>query len=177
MTDIRKIISSLTILLIFTIAALSFPERSYPTTWLFLRDISGIGLFFENLTRHKNVLKLNTDVLYRNSSKRFQESNIRIYRDSQWKNHWGGAFVKIKIISSKFSETDKAAVYVDFAVYRPVVIFGVTVNQNEAFNSTSWSTGKLFSCSQEEYQGCVQNGINDLIDVFIKDYKTVNGET
>ena len=176
MPDIKKLISSLTFLLFITIAALSLPERSYSATWMFLKDISGVGLFFENLTRHRNDLKLNTDVLYRNSSKRFGEANIRIFRDSQWKNHWGGAFVKIKIISSKFTETDRVAVYVDFAVYRPVVIFGGTVNQNEAFNSTSWSTGKLFSCTQEEYQGCVQNGVNDLIDLFIKDFKVVNGE-
>ena len=71
---------------------------------------------------------------------------------------------------------DHFAVYVDTAVYRPVVIFGGNVNRNESFNSSSWSAGKLFACSQEEFQTCVQKGVNDLIEIFIKDYKAVNGE-
>jgi hypothetical protein len=96
-------------------------------------------------------------------------------RNSQWKNNWGGAFVKIKIISSKFKENENFAVYIDMSVYRPVVILGGTINKNEGVNASSWSTGKLFSCSQEDFQACVQKGVNELTDLFINDYKAVNG--
>lgn len=165
----------LTLGMIVFFVILIFPKPLHPATWLFLKNISGVGLFFENRTRHKDAKKLNIGSLYDLSKDRFENSNIKIYRDSQWKNNWGGAFIKIKIISSKFKENENFAVFIDTSVYRPVVILGGTINKNEGVNASSWSTGKLFSCSQEEFQACVQKGINELIDLFINDYKSANG--
>lgn len=162
--------------LFLTLLVLSFPSNANASTWLFLRNISGVGVFIENLSRHKEEIELSRESLYTNAVTILEKSNIKVYRDSQWKNFFGGAFLKIKVISSKFSDTDRLAVYIDTSVYRPVVIFGGTINQNTSFNSSSWSTGKLFSCSQEEFQKCVQKGVNDLIEIFIKDFKAVNGE-
>ena len=159
----------------FLLISFSSPEPAYSTTWLFLKNISGVGVFFEVLTRHKDNIELNQDSLYSNATEILAKSNIKVYRDSQWKNNWGGAFLKYKIVTSKFNDTDHFAVYIDASVYRPVVIFGGNVNRNASFNSTSWTSGKLFSCSQEEYQTCVQKGINDLTELFINDYKAVNG--
>ncbi len=165
----------LTIGLIVFFVILIFPKPLHSATWLFLKNISGVGLFFENRTRHKEAKKLNIESLYELSKDRLENSNIKIYRNSQWKNNWGGAFVKIKIISSKFKENENFAVYIDMSVYRPVVFLGGTINKNEGVNASSWSTGKLFSCSQEDFQACVQKGVNELTDLFINDYKAVNG--
>ena len=162
--------------LIFFLLLVSFPATSHATTWLFLKNISGVGVFIENLSREERSKALNQESLYLNIVEILQRSNIKVYERSQWKNFWGGAFIKIKIISSKFKESDRFAVYIDTSVYRPVVIFGGTPDQNKSFNSSSWSTGKLFSCSQEELQTCVQKGVNDLIEFFVSDFKAVNGE-
>ncbi|MGI9554290.1 MAG: hypothetical protein ACR2NC_05135 [Thermodesulfobacteriota bacterium] len=164
------------ILLLLILLTVSFPSTSYSSTWLFLKSISGVGVFIENLSRHKDSVELNQESLYINAVEILEKANIKVYKDAQWKNNWGGAFIKIKIISSKFNETEGFAVYIDTSVYRPVVIFGGNVNQNTSFNSTSWTTGKLFSCSQEEFQTCVQKGVNDLVELFVNDYKAVNGE-
>ncbi|MGI9534883.1 MAG: hypothetical protein ACR2NW_08020 [Thermodesulfobacteriota bacterium] len=169
-------IQKISILLFFILLTVSFPKTSYSSTWHFLKSISGVGVFFENLSRHKDQIELNEESLYINAVEILEKSNIKVYKDSQWKNNWGGAFLKIKIISSKFNEAEGLAVYIDASVYRPVVIFGGKINQNTSFNSTSWSTGKLFSCSQEEFQTCVQKGVNDLIELFVNDFKAVNGE-
>ena len=165
----------LTLGLIVFFVILIFPKPLHSATWFFLKNISGVGLFFENRTRHKEAKKLNMESLYDLSKDRFENSNIKIYRNSQWKNNWGGAFIKIKIISSKFNEYENFAVYIDTSVYRPVVMLSGTINKNEGVNASSWSTGKLFSCSQEEFQACVQKSLNELIDLFINDYKLVNG--
>ena len=151
------------------------PSPSYSATWLFLKNISGVGLFFENKTKNREAKKLNTESLYEISSDLLEKSNIKVYRDTQWKNNWGGAFIKIKIVSSKFTGHENFAVFVDASVYRPVVILGGTINNNEGFNASSWSTGKLFSCSQENFQKCVQTGINELLQLFVSDFKSVNG--
>ena len=82
-------ISILSLFLLFLV-----PNTAQSQPWFFLKNISGVGLFFENLTRHKDSSKLNLDSLYDISSKRLQKANIKIYRDSQWKNNWGGAFIK-----------------------------------------------------------------------------------
>ena len=153
----------------------SFPSTAHSGTWLFLKNISGVGLFFDNLSRHKDSSKLNLETVYELTSDRLEKANIKIYRDSQWKNNWGGAFIKFKIVSSKFKENENFAVYIDTSVYRPVVILGANINRNEGVNASSWSTGKLFTCSQEEFQACVQKGINELVDLFVNDYKSVNG--
>lgn len=152
-----------------------YPVNSHSATWLFLKNISGVGLFFENMTGDKTAKKLNIESLYDVSSDRLKKSNIKIYRDSQWKNNWGGAFIKTKIISSKFTGHENYAVYIDVSLYRPVVILGSNINKNEGFNASSWSTGKLLSCRQENFQQCVQKGINELLDLFINDFKSVNG--
>lgn len=151
------------------------PKPVHPASWLFLKNISGVGLFFENRTQHSEAKKLNIESVYELASDRLQNSKIKVYRDSQWKNNWGGAFIKVKIISSKFTGHDNFAVYIDTSVYRPVVILGETINRNEGVNASSWSTGKLFSCNQENFQTCVQTGINELLDLFINDFKSVNG--
>ena len=168
----KKII---TLWMIIFFLILIFPKPVHSATWLFLKNISGVGLFFENMTKHREAKKLNIDSIYEISSDRLEKAKIKIYRDSQWKNNWGGAFIKVKIISSKFTGHENFAVYIDAAVYRPVVILGSTINKNEGFNASSWSTGKLFSCSRENFQKCVQTGINELLDLFINDFKSVNG--
>lgn len=172
----NKFLKQLSITLVFLFMSVSLPVSSNATPWLFLKNISGVGIFIENLSRDKATTNLNTESLYLNVEDILQKSNIKVYEGSQWQNYWGGSFIKIKIISSKFQGSDNFAVYIDTSVYRPVVIFGGTVNQNKSFNSSSWSTGKLFSCSQEELQTCVQKGMNDLIELFISDFKAVNGE-
>ena len=174
--NIKNRVLNPSILLFFIVLTLTFPISSYASTWLFLKNISGVGVFFENLSKHQDNVELNQESLYLNAVDILEKSNIKVYRDSQWKNFWGGAFLKIKIISSKFTNTDRFAVYIDASVYRPVVIFGGTVNRNASFNSTSWTTGKLFACTQEEFQTCVQKGVNDLVELFVTDYKAVNGE-
>ena len=151
------------------------PKPAHSATWLFLKNISGVGLFFENMSRHDEAKKLNIDSINRLSSERLRNASIKVFRDSQWKNNWGGAFIKVKIISSKFKGHDNFAVYIDTSVYRPVVILGETINRNKGVNASSWSSGKLFSCNQEDFQTCVQAGINELLDLFINDFKAVNG--
>ena len=99
----------LTLGLIVFFVILIFPKPLHSATWLFLKNISGVGLFFENRTRHKEAKKLNMESLYDLSKDRFENSNIKIYRNSQWKNNRGGAFIKIKIISSKFKEYENFA--------------------------------------------------------------------
>ena len=168
----KKIISF--VLLVFVLL-LIFPKPVHSATWLFLKNISGVGLFLENRTIHKEAKKLNIESIYESSSDRLKNAKIKVYRDSQWKNNWGGAFIKVKIISSKFTEHENFAVYIDTSVYRPVVILGATINKNEGVNASSWSTGKLFSCNQKNFQTCVQTGINELLDLFINDYISVNG--
>ena len=150
-------------------------KPAHAATWLFLKNISGVGLFFENMSRHNEARNLNIDSINRISSEKLRNASIKVYRDSQWKNNWGGAFIKFKIISSKFKGHDNFAVYIDAAVYRPVVILGETINRNKGVNASSWSSGKLFSCNQENFQICVQAGINELLDLFINDFKAVNG--
>lgn len=161
--------------IVLFIAILISPVPAHSATWLFLKNISGVGLFFENMSGDKGAKKLNVESIYDISSERLERSKIKVYRDSQWKNNWGGAFIKTKIVSSKFTGHENFAVYIDLALYRPVVILGGTINKNEGFNASSWSTGKLFSCNQEDFQKCVQKGINELLDLFINDFKSVNG--
>jgi len=173
---IKRQFQNFSFLLIFLVLSISYPTTSNATPWLFLKNISGVGVFFENLSRDKGKIDLNQDILYGNVVEILQKSNIKVYEGPQWKNFWGGAFIKIKIISSKFKESESFAVYIDASVYRPVVIFGVNINQNKSFNSSSWTTGKLFSCSQEEFQACVQKGVNDLVELFVQDYKAVNAD-
>jgi len=151
------------------------PKPVHSATWLFLKNISGVGLFFENRTKHKEAKKLNIKSIYELSSDKLEDAKIKVYRDSQWKINWGGAFIKVKIISSKFTGHENFAVYIDTSVYRPVVILGGTINKNEGFNASSWSTGKLFSCNQDEFQECVQKGVNELLDLFVNDFRSVNG--
>ena len=121
---INKPLQKLSILLITSAITLSFPLYSHATTWLFLKNISGVGVFFENLSTSKGSMELNRDSLYLNAVEILKKSNIKVYDGSQWKNFWGGAFMKIKIISSKFKGSDRYAVYIDTSVYRPVVLFG-----------------------------------------------------
>jgi len=161
-------------LLVFVLILVS-PKPVNSATWLFLKNISGVGLFFENRTLDKEAKKLNVESIYELSSDRLNNAKIKVYRDSQWKNNWGGAFIKVKIISSKFTGHENFAVYIDISAYRPVVVLGQTINRNEGVNASSWSTGKLFSCTQENFQTCVQKGINELLDLFINDFKSVNG--
>lgn len=173
MSHPRKISTLILITVFFT--SFILPATAESQTWLFLKNISGVGLFFENLSRHKNTSKLNIESLYDLSSDRLEKANIKVYRGSQWKNNWGGGFLKIKIVSSKFKESEQFAVYIDTAVYRPVVILGSNINKNEGVNASSWSTGKLFTCGMKEFQSCVQEGVNELLDLFINDFKVVNG--
>ena len=161
--------------IVVSLSVFALPRNAESQTWLFLKNISGVGLFFENLSRHKESSKLSTESLYDISSDRLEKANIKVYRDSQWKNNWGGGFIKIKVVSSKFKDNEHFAVYIDTSVYRPVVILGSNINQNEGFNASSWSTGKLFTCSKEEFQACVQKGVNELLDLFVNDFKAVNG--
>ena len=103
----KKIISF--VLLVFVLILIS-PKPVHSATWLFLKNISGVGLFFENRTMHKEAKKLNIESIYESSSDRLKNAKIKVYRDSQWKNNWGGAFIKVKIISSKFTEHENFAV-------------------------------------------------------------------
>ena len=173
MNSSRKKLITLGMLVFLLI--LIFPKPVHSATWLFLKNISGVGLFFENRTIDKEAKKLNVENIYELSSDRLEKAKIKVFRDSQWKNQWGGAFIKIKIISSKFTGHENFAVYIDASVYRPVVVLGESINKNKGVNASSWTTGKLFSCNQEKFQTCVQTGINELLDLFIIDFISVNG--
>lgn len=140
-----------------------------------MKDVSGVAVFVENLSNFISKKDLNLESLEKKASKRLEDSRVRVYEKSQWYNNAGAAYIKFKIITSKFINFSSFVVYIDAEFYRPVALMSKYLGKNESIAASTWSVGKLFSCSEKDFQLCIQMGVNDLADIFISEYKAVNG--
>lgn len=139
-----------------------------------LKDISGVALVTEILSNSLNKKSLNVEALEKTLGEKIEDSRISLYKQSQWRNKVGGAYLKIKIVSSKLENFDIHAVYIDLELYRPAMILSPKLGENKSIVASNWSTGKLFPCTSDNFHACVEKASLDLIDIFINEYKAVN---
>ena len=139
-----------------------------------LKDVSGVALVTEFLSNSLNKNSLNIKAFEKVLGDKIEDSRISLYKQSQWRNKVGGAYLKAKIVSSKLQNFDIHAVYIDLELYRPVMILSPKLGENKSIVASNWSTGKLFPCTSEDFQACIEKASLDLIDIFINEYKAVN---
>ena len=168
-----SIISLFLVLFLFLLQTSVFP--AYASGEAHLKDISGVAIFTENFSNSVGKDLLNLKDLEKILEKKLRDSRIDFYEKSQWRNKIGGAYIKFKIVSSKLNKVDSYAVYIDLELYRSVVVLSPKLGENKSIFASTWSTGKLHPCIIEGFQQCIEKGSTDLLNIFINEYKSVNG--
>ncbi|NIQ14380.1 MAG: hypothetical protein GTO02_08250 [Candidatus Dadabacteria bacterium] len=139
-----------------------------------LAGISGVAIFVENLSNELSNKEMFLPEIEQSLSDKFKNSGIKVYKKSEWINRAGGAYIKIKIISSKNIEKDNYAIYLNFEFYRTVMLMSNMLGENKLSTAETWSSGKLMSCEQKSINSCIYGGISELSDIFIEQYLTIN---
>lgn len=139
-----------------------------------LLGISGVAVFVNNMSTELTDKELFLPEIEDTISKKLRNSGVTVYKQSEWLNKAGGAYLSINIVSSKFKRNDSYAIYINFEFYRTVMFMSNMLGKNEVANAETWSTGKLMSCEKNNLNSCIYDGISGLTDIFINQYVDVN---
>lgn len=163
----RTLIVLVSLVLFHSQYAFSYGQHS-------LLGISGVAVFVENLSNEISDEELFVSELEEVISKKIKNSGVVVYKKSEWLNKAGGAYLNIKIISSKSKKNNSYAIYINYEFYRTVMFMSNVMGKTEVANAETWSTGKLMSCEKSNISECVYSGISELTDIFIGQYIDVN---
>lgn len=139
-----------------------------------LVDISGVAVVVDEVSataRADGLLEPGVKALV---VSRLEKANIPLLEDGEWYSTFGGAYLLVEIIASKYESGASYAVFIDLELHQTVVLFGKKLGRNITTAAPTWSTGKLLSCPADGLKTCVEASVGELTDMFIKDYIEVN---
>ncbi len=151
-------------------AKLAYPLPSSAT----LRGVTGTAVILEEISDSASADGLSKEGLRQFVENRLRDADINVLEERKWFNVFGGSYLYIKVIASKSESENYYAVYIDIDLNRAIVIMGTKLGESISTTGSTWSVGKLFSCSPEVLNECVGKALGELVDLFIEDYKVVN---
>lgn len=139
-----------------------------------LVDVTGVAVIVDELSASAREDGLKQDEIKALVEHKLDQANIMLLEDRKWFEVFGGSYLLIKVVASKSTGKDYYAVFLDVELYQTVVLFGKKLGQNITTAASTWSVGKLLSCTTDGLKICVLNNLSDLTDMFIEDYLSVN---
>ncbi len=165
-----KLVPFLLILLFFLLS----PETGLAGGKETLVDISGVAVMVDEVSataRADGLLESDIKALV---ISKLEKANIMLLEDREWYSVFGGAYLLVEVIASKYESGASYAVFIDLELHQTVVLFGKKLGQNITTAAPTWSTGKLLSCPADGIKTCVETSVGELADMFIKDYIEMN---
>ena len=162
---------SLILILLFLIVS---PETSLAGGKETLVDISGVAVMVNEVSATARADGLLESDLKALVISKLEKSGITLFEDREWYSVFGGAYLLVEVIASKYESGVSYAVFIDLELHQTVVLFGKKLGRNITTAAPTWSTGKLLSCPADGIKTCVEASVGELTDMFIKDYLEVN---
>jgi len=157
------------ILLLIISGSVSYASQKYT-----LKNISTVAVVINISADKDKIHEFDISALKKELEKKLNESRIDTVEYRDWKNNIGGSYLYINIIPSKTYSGDSYAVYIDVELFQAVVLIKSRVEENKVVQGNTWSVGKLLNCKSELMNSCLSENTNQLVDLFIKDFKEVN---
>jgi len=139
-----------------------------------LESISGTAILIKEISSTAAKDGLTEDKLYNFLENKLDKANIRLLTTHQWTQVYGGSYLYLKVIASKSESKDIYAVFLDLECIRSVVLIGRKLGDNKIIPAAIWSVSKFLPCNTSELEKCVLKGLDDISDIFIKEYRSAN---
>ena len=165
---------SLSFLAVLFINSGYFPAHSADRDTLV--DITGVAVVVEEISDNAIKDGLEPEYLKALVEQKLADADIMVLEERKWFSVFGGAYLLIKFVGSKSQSGEYYISFTDLELHQTVVLFGKKLGENITTAASTWSAGKLYTCSAEKLKDCVGGAVAELTGLFIEDYKTVNSE-
>lgn len=159
----------------FLIALIITPITSLTASpSLSLKGISAVAVRIDHLPEFAKSDGVSEIALKQSAEQQLAEARIKVVEYKDWEKTLGGSYLYIKIVPSRSYSGQKYVIYTEIELYQSVILIKAQIEQNKIIHGNTWSAGILMNCDSISVNTCLLNSLNQLVDIFIKDYKKVN---
>jgi hypothetical protein len=168
-----RVIKLIVIYFIISIILAYQAELSASPT-LSLKGISAVAVKIDPLPDFAKSDGASEIALKQSAEQQLTDEGIKIVQYKDWEKMLGGSYLYIKIVPSRSYSAEKYVIYTEIELYQAVVLIKAQLEQNRIIHGNTWSAGKLMNCDSISVNTCLLKSLNQLVDIFISDYKKVN---